>query len=163
LGAKQIGIPPASSACLPKQQEQDLFNRTVPTKLQLILVLGIVSALLISGCAKGGLTAGGGPTPTPTPGGPGPTPSPTPAPGAHSVSVTWSASTTSGLAGYNVYRGTVSGGPYSRVTSTPTTALQFTDSAVTAGQTYFYVVTAVGGNGVESVTSNEMKVTVPTP
>jgi hypothetical protein len=144
-----------------------LFNRTIATKyLQLTLVLVMLSVLLISGCSKGGLTAGGGgggPTPTPTPGGPTPTPTPTPAPAVHTVSVTWNASTTSGLAGYNVYRGTVSGGPYSRITSTPTTALQFTDSAVTAGQTYFYVVTAVSGNGVESVTSNEMKVTVPTP
>jgi hypothetical protein len=142
-----------------------LFNRTIATKyLQLTLVLVMLSVLLISGCSKGGLTAGGGgggPTPTPTPG--GPTPTPTPAPALHTVSVTWNASTTSGLAGYNVYRGTVSGGPYSRITSTPTTALQFTDSAATAGQTYFYVVTAVSGNGVESVTSNEMKVTVPTP
>jgi hypothetical protein len=140
---------------------------TVATKyLKQILALSILSALLISGCSKGSLTAassGGGPTPTPTPGGPGPTPTPTPPPTAHSVSITWNASTTSGLAGYNLYRGTVSGGPYSRITSTPTTALQFTDAAVTAGQTYFYVVTAVGGNGVESVTSNEMKATVPTP
>jgi hypothetical protein len=133
--------------------------------LKFVLVLGILSVLLVAGCSKGGLTAssGGGPTPTPTPGGPGPTPTPTPAPGVHTVTVTWNASTTSGLAGYNVYRGTVSGGPYSRITATPTTALQFTDSGVTAGQTYFYVVTALGGNGVESVTSNEMKVTVPTP
>lgn len=143
-----------------------MIKRNVATKyLQIILIIGILTVMLISGCSKGGLTAtgggGGAPTPTPTPGGPGPTP--TPAPGAHTVTVTWNASTTSGLAGYNVYRSTVSGGPYSRITSTPTTALQFTDSAVTAGQTYFYVVTAVGGNGVESVTSNEMKATVPTP
>lgn len=127
--------------------------------LQIILIVSIFSVLLISGCAKGGLT-GGGPTPTPTPGAPGPTPTPTPAPGVHTVTVTWNASTTSGLAGYNVYRGTVSGGPYSRVTSTPTTALQFTDSAVIANQTYFYVVTAVGGNGVESVVSNEIRVVI---
>jgi hypothetical protein len=144
-----------------------LFNRTIATKyLQLILVTGMLSVLLISGCSKGSLTAGGGgggPTPTPTPGGSGPTPTPTPAPAVHTVSVTWNASTTSSLAGYNVYRGTVSGGPYSRITSTPTAALQFTDNAVTAGQTYFYVVTALSGNGVESVTSNEMKVMVPTP
>lgn len=144
-----------------------MIKRTVATKyLQIVLIIGILSVLLISGCSKGGLTAsgsGGGPTPTPTPGGPGPTPTPTPAPGVHTVTVTWNASSTSGLAGYNVYRSTTSGGPYSRITSTPTTALQFTDSAVTAGKTYFYVVTAIGGNGVESVTSNEMKATVPTP
>jgi hypothetical protein len=140
-----------------------LIKQTGATKyLKAVLVLGTLAVLLVSGCAKGTLGGGGGPTPTPTPGG-GPTPTPTPAPGVHTVSISWNASTTSGLAGYNVYRGTTSGGPYSRITATPTTALQFTDSAVTAGQTYFYVVTALGGNGVESVTSNEMKVTIPTP
>lgn len=135
-----------------------MIKRTGATQsLQLIVIVSVLSVLLVSGCAKGGLTSGG-PTPTPTP--TGPTPTPTPAPGVHTVTVTWNASTTSGLAGYNVYRGTVSGGPYSRITSTPTTALQFTDSSVTANQTYFYVVTAVGGNGVESVVSNEIKVVI---
>lgn len=140
-----------------------MIKRGAAKHFKFILVLGTLWALLAVGCSKGGLTGGtsGGPTPTPTPG--APTPTPTPAPGVHSVSVTWNASTTSGLAGYNVYRGTASGGPYSRITATPTTALQFTDSNVSAGQTYFYVVTALGGNGVESVTSNEIKVTVPTP
>lgn len=136
-----------------------MIKRTVAnTHPHNILIVSVLAVLLISGCAKGGLTGGGGPTPTPTP--TGPTPTPTPAPSVHTVTVTWNASTTSGLAGYNVYRGTVSGGPYSRITSTPTTALQFTDSAVSANQTYFYVVTAVGGNGVESVVSNEIKAVI---
>jgi fibronectin type 3 domain-containing protein len=34
---------------------------------------------------------------------------------------------------------------------------------VTAGQTYYYVVTAVDGSGNESVVSNEVAVTIPTP
>lgn len=122
--------------------------------VRFLVILSLLFLLVVSGCGKGSLQTSGGPTPTPTP---------TPSSTSHSVSVTWSASATSGLQGYNVYRGTISGGPYSRVSAIPTTALQFTDGGVAASQTYFYVVTAVGGNGVESVTSNEIKVTVPTP
>jgi len=58
----------------------------------------------------------------------------------------------------------MSGGPYTRVSPTLTNnTLTYNDSAVVAGHKYFYVVTAVGSTGVESVTSNEVAVTVPTP
>jgi fibronectin type 3 domain-containing protein len=39
----------------------------------------------------------------------------------------------------------------------------FTDNTVQAGVTYFYVVTAVDATGTESVNSNEVSVTIPTP
>jgi hypothetical protein len=79
----------------------------------------------------------------------------------HSVSLAWAASTST-VVGYNVYRGSVSGGPYTMLTSTPDSALTYTDMAVTAGQTYFYVVTAVDANGNESIVSNEVQVLIPT-
>lgn len=60
---------------------------------------------------------------------------------AHSITVTWGASSTSG-AQYNVYRATVTGGPYTKLTATPIAALTYTDSAGTGGTKYFYVVTA---------------------
>ena len=85
-----------------------------------------------------------------------------PAPVAHSVSLSWVASTST-VVGYNVYRGTISGGPYALLNSTPDAALSYTDTAVTAGQTYYYVVTAVDSNGVESIVSNEVSATIPTP
>jgi hypothetical protein len=80
----------------------------------------------------------------------------------HSVSLSWVASTST-VVGYNIYRGSVSGGPYTVLNSTPNAGLTYTDMAVTAGQTYFYVVTAVDGSGNESVVSNEVSVTIPTP
>ncbi len=79
----------------------------------------------------------------------------------HSVTLSWVASSTAGVVGYNVYRSTVSGGPYARVTSGPDASLSYTDSAVVAGQSYFYVVTAVEGNGVESTYSNQAMAVIP--
>jgi hypothetical protein len=86
------------------------------------------------------------------------------APLAHSVDVSWSASASSGIQSYNVYRGTTTGGPYTKVSSSLTaTATLFTDSTVTSGKQYFYVVTSVNSTGVESVASDEVAVTIPVP
>lgn len=86
------------------------------------------------------------------------------APLAHSVDVSWTASASSGIQSYNVYRGTTSGGPYTKVSNALTsTATLFTDSSVTSGKQYFYVVTSVNSSGVESVASNEVAVAIPIP
>ena len=89
-------------------------------------------------------------------------PTPTPIPPGHSVSVSWNASPSPGVASYNVYRSTTSGGPYTRV-GWRVSSGSFTDTGVQAGATYFYVVTAVTTSNVESVVSSEIKVTVPSP
>ena len=83
---------------------------------------------------------------------------------AHSVDVTWIASTSTPLQGYNVYRSTVSGGPYSKLSATlsPTTLL-FTDTTPVSGKKYFYVVTALNTSGAESSASSEVAVTIPVP
>lgn len=82
----------------------------------------------------------------------------------HSVDVSWLASSTTTVQAYNVYRSTVSGGPYTRVSpAVSPTGLLFTDSTVVSGQTYFYVVTAVDSNSMESIASNEVSVAVPIP
>jgi fibronectin type 3 domain-containing protein len=65
------------------------------------------------------------------------------------------------VSGYNVYRGTVSGGPYTKVNAALTTLLTYTDSTVVSGQTYFFVTTAVDGSGNESVFSNEVSAVIP--
>ncbi|MBZ5547413.1 MAG: hypothetical protein LAO22_05535 [Acidobacteriia bacterium] len=39
----------------------------------------------------------------------------------------------------------------------------FTDNSVTAGQTYYYVVTAVDASSNESGYSNETSAVIPTP
>jgi hypothetical protein len=81
----------------------------------------------------------------------------------HSVALSWVASTSAGVVGYNVYRGGVSGGPYSRINSALEAATAYTDNNVTAGSTYFYVTTAVDGSGNESGYSNQSQAAIPTP
>ena len=78
----------------------------------------------------------------------------------HSVTLTWTASTST-VSGYNAYRSTVSGGPYTKLNSTPIAATTYVDSTVQAAQTYFYVVTSVDSSGVESADSTEVSATVP--
>lgn len=78
----------------------------------------------------------------------------------HSVKLTWKASA-SKVSGYNVYRGTKSGGPYSLITSALDSGTSYNDTSVQAGVTYYYVVTAVNGKGQESVDSNQAKAAVP--
>ncbi len=82
--------------------------------------------------------------------------------GIHNVSLTWTASP-SAVAGYNVYRGTVSGGPYTKITPSLVAGTSYLDATVAAGTTYFYVVTAVDSSGQESVFSNESTAVVPSP
>jgi len=81
---------------------------------------------------------------------------------AHSATLNWTASTST-VIGYDVYRGTVSGGPYTLLTPSPITGTQYVDSSVTAGQTYYYVVTAVASGNVQSADSNQVSGTIPTP
>jgi hypothetical protein len=83
--------------------------------------------------------------------------------GAHDVILTWTASTTSGVAGYNVYRGTIKGGESATpLNPTPIAGTTLTDSNVLAGQAYYYVVTAVAAEGTEqSPCSSEASATVP--
>src|SRR6267143_1987146 len=78
----------------------------------------------------------------------------------HSADLSWTAST-SIVAGYNVYRGVQSGGPYTKLTSTPVVLTIHTDSTVQSGQAYFYVVTAVDLNNLETVHSNEVSAVIP--
>jgi hypothetical protein len=79
----------------------------------------------------------------------------------HSVTLTWNASTSSGVVGYFVYRGTAMGGPYTKQNSSSDTILTYTDSALGSGLTYFYVTTAVDGNSVESSFSPEVSAVIP--
>ena len=78
---------------------------------------------------------------------------------AHTVALTWNASTST-VSGYNVYRSTVSGTGYAKISSLPG-VLSFTDSTVLNGTTYYYVTTAVDAAGVESAYSNEATAIIP--
>jgi len=83
--------------------------------------------------------------------------------GSHDVIVSWTDSATPGVMGYNVYRGTTPGGESSTpLNSTPINGTAYTDENVTAGATYYYVLTAVASNGVtQSAASSEATATVP--
>jgi hypothetical protein len=82
--------------------------------------------------------------------------------GIHAVSLSWTASTTT-VAGYDVYRAGQSGGPYTMLNSALLSGTTYTDATVQAGQTYYYVVTAVSSAGIQSQYSNQVQAVVPSP
>jgi len=79
----------------------------------------------------------------------------------HTVSLSWVASTSTGMAGYYVERGTVSGGPYQILNSSPETGTSYLDSTVQNGKEYFYVVVAVSTGGQESKPSGQVSAIIP--
>lgn len=82
---------------------------------------------------------------------------------SHSVALTCVPPTTGPIpAGYNFYRGTVSGGPYTLQNSTPQATCAYSDtSGLIEGQKYFYVATSETVGGGESVQSNEASALIP--
>lgn len=78
----------------------------------------------------------------------------------HSVTLTWAASK-SPVKGYNVYRGTKSGGPYSRINPSLVQGLSYEDRDVKSRKTYYYVSRSVDANGRESLNSSEIAATIP--
>lgn len=81
----------------------------------------------------------------------------------HSVTISWTPPGIVGgsgsVKGYNVYRGTVTGGPYTKQNATPAPASPYVDTAIVSGTKYFYVVTTVDTANNESAFSNETSAT----
>lgn len=80
----------------------------------------------------------------------------------HAISLIWSApsSTPSTITGYDVYRAQVSNGPFARVSgSLPLPETSFSDPTVQSSTTYYYEVTSVDTNGVESSPDGPVAVT----
>ncbi len=75
------------------------------------------------------------------------------------VALTWSAM--SGATGYNVKRSTTNGGPYSNVAAN-VTSTSYTNTGLTNGTTYYYVVTALNASG-ESPVSPQVSGTPAAP
>jgi fibronectin type 3 domain-containing protein len=80
---------------------------------------------------------------------------------AHSVDLSWTASISPNVAGYNIYRSMSPTGPFTKINSTPVLETTYTDTAVVSGTTYYYAVTSVNQDGRESVYSALVQVDVP--
>jgi len=80
---------------------------------------------------------------------------------AQTVNLTWVASNSQNIVGYNVYRGNSAEGPYTKLNSTLDPNTAYSDSTVQAGKTYYYVTTAVDNQGVESAYSNQSEAAIP--
>lgn len=81
---------------------------------------------------------------------------------SHSVTLTWTASTTAGVT-YTVYRATSAAGPFTAISS-GISSLTYTDTTAVDGTQYFYEVDAVdtvGGVVEDSGPSNEVNATEP--
>ncbi|MBV8656942.1 MAG: fibronectin type III domain-containing protein [Burkholderiales bacterium] len=76
---------------------------------------------------------------------------------ASTATLSWSAA--SGVSGYNVYRATTSGGPYSKLNSALVTATSYGDSGLAASTTYYWGVTAVNSGGTEGAMSSAVSAT----
>jgi len=80
---------------------------------------------------------------------------------SHTVLLSWTASASSGVTGYYIYRATGSGS-YTKLNSASADSnTQFTDTSVQAATSYSYEVTAVNSSGVESPLSTPATVSVP--
>jgi fibronectin type 3 domain-containing protein len=77
----------------------------------------------------------------------------------HTVTLTWTASPDVPADAYNVYRGLISEEEATLLNATPISGTTYTDSTPLIGQS-FYAVKSVQ-NGVESVFSNEVTVSLP--
>ena len=130
--------------CPIRSARNRLFRvRNFPAALALLALVGLASCAGLSGSG-----AGTGTTTAPSaPAGLKATA------GNARVSLAWNASTGPASAtSYHVKRSTVSGGPYSQISAPSSTT--FTDTGVTNGTKYFYVVSALDSAG-ESANSAE--------
>ena len=84
---------------------------------------------------------------------------------AHSVTLTWTASTTTGVTGYNIYRGTTAGGENytTPLNSALVTGTTYVDTTVSPLTTYYYTAEAYCPTCTpnSSVPSNEVSAAVP--
>jgi O-glycosyl hydrolase len=78
------------------------------------------------------------------------------------IDLDWDDNSEPDLDGYNVYRGTKSGGPYSQVASDVSSS-DYADGGLSPSTTYYYVVTAVDVADNESDDSNQASATTQDP
>lgn len=76
------------------------------------------------------------------------------------IALDWSDSSAESLSGYDVFRATVNGGPYTKINGSIVTSSQYADSAVIANTTYYYVVQAVVAGQPASANSAQVSASV---
>ena len=85
---------------------------------------------------------------------------------AHTVNLSWDASSSSNISGYNIYRAIYQSacGSFSRINSALNTTTLYADSSVTDGASYCYATTAVNSSNEESGYSNiASPIQIPAP
>jgi len=80
---------------------------------------------------------------------------------ALAVDLSWSAPSSGGVAGFNVYRATGTSSSFQRLNASVNSQASYMDATVQGGTTYQYYVTTVDSAGTESTPSNTASVAVP--
>jgi fibronectin type 3 domain-containing protein len=78
----------------------------------------------------------------------------------HVVDLSWNASTSSDVTGYNLYR-SPDGATWKKINASLVASTLYADSTVANGSTYFYAATAVDIYGHESSKTAPIKVVIP--
>ncbi len=78
----------------------------------------------------------------------------------HVVDLSWNASSTKDVAGYNVYR-SPDGKSWKKINTSLVGSTLYADSTVSNGSTYYYAATAVDIYGKESIKSGVVQATIP--
>jgi hypothetical protein len=78
----------------------------------------------------------------------------------HVVDLSWKASTSSNVAGYNVYRGP-NGTTWEKINASLIGSTLYDDSTVANGSTYYYATTAVNIEGEEGAKSAAVEAVIP--
>jgi len=78
----------------------------------------------------------------------------------HVVDLSWDASTSNNISGYNVYRGP-DGSTWQKINASLVASTLYDDSTVANGSTYYYAVTAVDIDGDESCKTPAVGVVIP--
>lgn len=81
----------------------------------------------------------------------------------YSVGLTWNASDSQDISGYNIYRAVYATacGAYAKINSVLNSGTSYADANVSTGTTYCYATTAVNSSKQESAYSNQAQVAIP--
>src|ERR1700737_2418599 len=127
------------SKAIHRSEVGEMFER----RPKLIALRGLMLAgcvVILAGCGAAANTSAANKSPASVPAPPSDLSATA---GDAAVTLKWTAS--SGATGYNVKRATTSGGPYTQIAAPTSTS--YSDTSLTNGTTYYYVVSAVNSMG----------------